>query len=45
MNIESSFFSCTATPAGQMCGQGPAPIGGDNGNPSSGPTAAHTRSR
>ena len=28
MNIESSFFSCTATPAGQMCGQGQAPIGG-----------------
>ena len=28
MNIESSFFSCTSTTAGQMCGQGPAPIGG-----------------
>ena len=28
MNIESSFFSCTSTPLGQMCGQGQAPIGG-----------------
>ena len=28
MNIESSFFSCTSTVAGQMCGQGQAPIGG-----------------
>ena len=28
MNIESSFFSCTSTAAGQMCGQGQAPIGG-----------------
>ena len=28
MNIESSFFSCTATPLGQMCGQGQPPIGG-----------------
>ena len=28
MNIESSFFSCTSTTAGQMCGQGQAPIGG-----------------
>ena len=28
MNIESSFFSCTSQPAGQMCGQGQAPIGG-----------------
>ena len=27
MNTESEFFSCTSTPAGQMCGQGPAPIG------------------
>lgn len=44
MNVESSFFSCTATPAGQMCGQGPAPSGGDNGNQNSGPTAVHTRS-
>jgi hypothetical protein len=40
MNIESEFVSCTSTPAGQMCGQGPAPIGGS----SSSPTAAHTRS-
>jgi hypothetical protein len=31
MNIESSFFSCTSTVAGQMCGQGPAPIGGTPG--------------
>ena len=46
MNIESSFFSCTSTPAGQMCGQGPAPIGGDqdNGSQNSGPTAVHKRS-
>ena len=28
MNVESSFFSCTATPLGQMCGQGQPPIGG-----------------
>ncbi len=28
MNIESSFFSCTSQAAGQMCGQGQAPIGG-----------------
>ena len=28
MNIESSFFSCTSTPLGQMCGQGQPPIGG-----------------
>jgi hypothetical protein len=28
MNIESEFFSCTSTPAGQMCGQGPTQIGG-----------------
>ena len=34
MNIESSFFSCTAQAAGQMCGQGQAPIGG--GAPTSG---------
>lgn len=27
MNIESSFYSCTAQAAGQMCGQGQAPIG------------------
>jgi hypothetical protein len=33
MNMESSFFSCTGTPAGQMCGQGPAPAG--TGSPSS----------
>ncbi|MDP9123727.1 MAG: hypothetical protein M3N82_03880 [Pseudomonadota bacterium] len=28
MNTESSFFSCTGTPLGQMCGQGQPPIGG-----------------
>ena len=28
MNMESSFFSCTSTALGQMCGQGQAPIGG-----------------
>ena len=49
MNIESSFFSCTSTPAGQMCGQGQAPTGGDNGNQNggsqnSGPTAVHKHS-
>ncbi len=53
MNIESSFFSCTAQPLGQMCGQGQAPIGGaaptsggDGGNtggPTTGPSAAHKR--
>ena len=41
MNTESEFFSCTSTPAGQMCGQGPAPSGG---NQNSGPTAVHKRS-
>jgi hypothetical protein len=25
MNTESEFFSCTSTPAGQMCGQGRVP--------------------
>jgi hypothetical protein len=34
MNIESSFFSCTSQAAGQMCGQGQAPIGG--GGPTQG---------
>lgn len=45
MNVESSFFSCTSTPAGQMCGQGQAPIGGtaptqggDGGNGGNGGT-------
>ena len=42
MNIESSFFSCTSQPAGQMCGQGPAPTGG-NPPPTTGPTAGSTR--
>ena len=35
MNIESSFFSCTSSPLGQMCGQGQAP-GGDQGSPTGG---------
>jgi len=41
MNIESSFFSCTSQPAGQMCGQnqGQAP-----GGTTSGPAAARQRS-
>ncbi|MEP6504935.1 MAG: hypothetical protein ABJD97_16460, partial [Betaproteobacteria bacterium] len=34
MNIESSFFSCTASPLGQMCGQG-AP-NNQNGDPNGG---------
>ncbi len=43
-NIESSFFSCTDTPHGQMCGQGPTPIGGtptatDGSSPTAGGTA------
>jgi hypothetical protein len=38
MNVESSFFSCTSTPAGQMCGQGSAPTSGD-----AGPTAVSRR--
>jgi len=36
MNIESSFFSCTATPLGQMCGKGPTDPGtgpGTSGKP------------
>ena len=37
MNVESSFFSCTATPLGQMCGQ--------NGPQQQGPTLTHRRSR
>jgi hypothetical protein len=41
MNIESEFFSCTSTPAGQMCGQGPASIG--SGGTTTGPTASHKR--
>ena len=46
MNIESSFFSCTASPLGQMCGQGPSPDGGGNaGAPTTGPTLAAGRSR
>ena len=33
MNVESSFFSCTAQPAGQMCGMGvTGPVDGANGN-------------
>ena len=32
MNVESSFFSCTSTALGQMCGQGPTgPSGNGNG--------------
>jgi hypothetical protein len=42
MNIESSFFSCTGTPAGQMCGQNQSP----NQDPNSGaPTQGPSRAR
>jgi hypothetical protein len=41
MNVESSFFSCTGTPAGQMCGQGTPPSGG--GAPTSGPALVQRR--
>ena len=40
MNIESSFFSCTSQAAGQMCGQGQAPIGG--GAPTQGGDGGNT---
>jgi len=40
MNIESSFFSCTSQAAGQMCGQGQAPIGG--GAPTQGGDSGNT---
>lgn len=36
MNTESEFVSCTSSPAGQMCGQGPAPMGAN-------PSATHKR--
>jgi hypothetical protein len=45
MNVESSFFSCTSTPAGQMCGQGQPPTGGDDGSQTSGPAAVRKHSR
>lgn len=48
MNIESSFFSCTASPLGQMCGQGQAPSGGgqNTGAPTqAGSSMLHRRAR
>jgi hypothetical protein len=45
MNVESSFFSCTGTALGQMCGQGPQNGDPNSGAPTQGPTLAHRRSR
>ena len=42
MNVESSFFSCTGSPLGQMCGQGPAPTSGGTTAPTGGDTTAPT---